>query len=564
MPRLATDRLRRAKASASRGKPQGWVKPQSRERPLAVVHDRGGRTLVGAVNETAAEAGLFQGMSLADARTFLPSIETVPADPVADASTLERTVRWCGRYTPWTAMDGLDGVWLDTTGCAHLFGGEQAMLDDLVTRLERLGFGVRAALADTPGAAWAVARYGVNGTVVVRGHARSALALLPIAALRLGAGTAAGLSRLGLRSAGDLYEMPRAPLAARFGEDLILRLDQALGRVDEPISTIPERPRYHVRVVFAEPVGQHEAIVGGLERLIARICRRLERGGHGCRRLEFTLYRTDGTLQQVQVGTSRPIRSPKHLTRLFAPHLDTIVPGFGVEAMALVAPVTEPLAARQSAFPAGSRREAKQGSGHSPPGEGTLPSEGAGVLALSPSAPLADAELGQLIDRLGNRLGFDAVVRLAPRESFLPERVTREVPVFDKTAPCWSPPSSASRQPLRPLRLLARPDPVEAMALVASRPPAAQEMPDIPDRQLSEEGGPPMLFRWRRVVHRVQAAEGPERIAPEWWREDRSWVSGSRDYWRIEDADGRRFWLYREVRAKPAAASRWFLHGLFA
>ena len=151
LPRLATDRLRRAKASASRGKPQGWVKPLSRERPLAVVHDSGGRTLVGAVNETAAEAGLFQGMSLADARTFLPSIETVPADPVADASTLERTVRWCGRYRPWTAMDGLDGVWLDTTGCAHLFGGEQAMLDDLVTRLERLGFGVRAALADTLG-----------------------------------------------------------------------------------------------------------------------------------------------------------------------------------------------------------------------------------------------------------------------------------------------------------------------------------------------------------------------------------------------------------------------------
>ena len=505
------------------------------------MRDSGGRTLVDAVNEAATEVGLFQGMTLADARTHVPSLDTAPADPLADASLLERTVRWCGRYTPWTAVDGLDGVWLDTTGCAHLFGGEQAMLDDLVVRLERLGFGVRAALADTPGAAWAVARYGVNGSAVARGGARSALTAMPTAALRLDAGMAAGLSRLGLRSIGDLYEMPRAPLAARFGGDLILRLDQALGRVDEPISPIPEKPRYHVRTVFAEPIGEHQAIAGGLDRLISRICRRLDRGGHGCRRLEFTLYRVDGTLQQLQVGTSRPIRSPKHLARLFASRLDTLDPGFGVEAMALVAPVTEPLAVAQSTFSAGSKEFST--------------CEGAEILALNPSPPLADAELGQLIDRLGNRLGFDAVVRLAPRESFLPERAAREVAVSDKTAPYWSSPvpQESLRQPLRPLRLFARPESIEAMALVASSP-------------ASTEAGPPMLFRWRRVVHRVQAAEGPERIAPEWWREDKRWASGSRDYWRIEDADGRRFWLYREVeaRAKPAAAPRWFLHGLFA
>ena len=527
------------------------------------MHDSAGRTLVGAVNEAAAEAGLFQGMSLADARTFLPSLETVPADPAADTATLERIVRWCGRYTPWTALDGLDGVGLDSTGCAHLFGGERAMLDDLVSRLERLGFAVRAALADTPGAAWAVARYGVSGTVVARGRIQSTISLMPTAALRLGAAKAAGLSRLGLRCVGDLYELPRAPLAARFGEDLILRLDQALGRVDEPISPLPERPRYHVRTVFAEPVGQHEAIVGGLDRLISRICRRFERGGRGCRRLEFTLYRADGTLQQLQVGTSRPIRSPEHLTRLFAPRLDTLDLGFGVEAMALVASLTEPLAARQSSLP-GSRREAEQASRHSAAREVVAANEGSEVLALSPSAPLADAELGQLIDRLGNRLGFDAVLRLAPRESFLPERAACEVAVFDKTAPYWRPAAAAPRQPLRPLRLLRRPEPVEAMALVASRRAVGRELPETPDRQLSEEAGPPMLFRWRRVVHRVRAAEGPERIAPEWWREDRSWTSGSRDYWRIEDADGRRFWLYREVRAKPAATPRWFLHGLFA
>jgi protein ImuB len=498
-------------------------------------------------------------MTLADARTFLPSIETQPTDPLADAALLERTVRWCGRYTPWTAVDGLDGVWLDTTGCAHLFGGEQTMLDDLVVRLERLGFGVRAALADTPGVAWAVARYGVNGTVVARGGGRSALAFLPTMALRLGTGMAAGLSRLGLRCVGDLYEMPRAPLATRFGADLVRRLDQALGRIDEPISPIPEKPRYHVRTVFAEPIGEQQAIAGGLDRLIARICRRFDRGGHGCRRLEFTLYRSDGTLQQLQVGTSRPIRSPKHLTRLFASRLDTLDPGFGIEAMVLVAPVTEPLAVAQSSFSAGSREFSPR----------EAPScEGSEVLALNPPPPLADAELGQLIDRLNNRLGFDEVVRLAPRESFLPERAAREVAVFDKTAPCWSPSIARQplRRPLRPLRLFARPKLVEAMALVTSRETPGQHASDMWNWGLPEEGGPPLLFRWRRVVHRVQAAEGPERIAPEWWREDKGWVSGSRDYWRVEDTDGRRFWLYREVeiRVKPAAAPRWFLHGLFA
>jgi len=518
--------------------------------------------IVSAVNEVAAEAGLFQGMTLADARTHVPLLDTAPADPLADASLLERIVRWCGRYTPWTAVDGLDGVWLDTTGCAHLFGDEQAMLDDLIDRLEQLGFDARAALADTPGTAWAVARYGVNGSVVTRGGVRSALAFLPTAALRLGDGMADNLSCLGLRSVGDLFEIPRAPLAVRFGRDLILRLDQALGNINESISPISEKPRYHVRTFFAEPIGEHHAIAGGLDCLIDKICRRLDRGGHGCRCLEFTLYRIDGTFQQLRVGTSRPIRNPKHLTRLFAFRLDTLDAGFGIEAMTLVAPVTELLAVTQPSFSAKSSQFL--------PCEELSPSEGLETLALNPSLPFADVGLGRLIDRLGNRLGFDAVVRLARRESFLPERVTREVPVFGNSTPCWSSSSSVSReslrQPLRPLRLVVRPELVEIMALVTLNKTTEQDTLNIWNQGLPEEGGPPMMFRWRRVIHQVKAAEGPERIEPEWWREDKSWESGSRDYWRVEDSDGHRFWLYREVmaHAKPTATPRWFLHGLFA
>jgi len=518
--------------------------------------------IVSAVNEAAAESGLFQGMTLADARTHMPLLDTAPADPLADASLLERIVRWCGRYTPWTAVDGLDSVWLDTTGCAHLFGNEQAMLDDLIDRLEQLGFDVRAALADTPGTAWAVARYGINGSVVTRGGVRSALAFLPTAALRLSDGMADNLSRLGLRSIGDLFEIPRAPLAARFGGDLVLRLDQALGNVNEPISPISEKPRYHVRTFFAEPIGDYRSIAGGLDCLIDRICCRLDRGGHGCRCLEFTLYRIDGTLQQLRVGTSRPIRNPKHLARLFASRLDTLDSGFGIEAMTLVAPVTELLAVTQSSFSARSSQFSTC--------EELSSCEGLEILTLSPSLPFADAGLGRLIDSLGNRLGFDAVVRLAPRESFLPERVTSEVPVFGNSAPCWGSLSSVSReslrQPLRPLRLFVWPELVETTALVTFNKITEQDTLNIWNRELPEEGGPPMMFRWRRVIHQVKAAEGPERIAPEWWREDKSWGSGSRDYWRVEDSCGHRFWLYREVvvHAKSTATPRWFLHGLFA
>ncbi len=532
---------------------------ENRELPLATVFENNGHALVSAVNKTATKLGIFQGMNLTDALAFLPTLETTPADPIADTSALTQIVRWCGRYTPLTATDGLDGVWLDTTGCAHLFGSEQAMLDDLIVRLEYSGFNVHAAMADTPGMASAMARYGISGTVIDQGCTRKTLASLPMAALRLNTVTVTKLSHFGLRSVGDLYGIPRAPLMARFGSKLLLRLDQALGRVDEPIAYIAKRSCYQVRTVLTDPISEHKIIVDALERLIVRMCHRLKSDGYGCRRLEFTLYRTDGTSQQIQIGTSRPICSPRHLVRLFASGLETLDPGFGVETLSLMAPLTELLTVRQFSFFTRQKRFSL--------GEGTSSSQDIGALDLSSSVSFADVELSQLIDRLGNRLGFNAVLRLSPRKSFLPERVVCAVPVNNNVAPYWSPFLPNSYLPPRPLRLLLKPEPVETMILTSSKKFMRRQIKSTSDRQGREQSTkdrPPVLFRWRQVIHRVQNTEGPERIKPEWWREDGSWVSGARDYWRVEDVDGNRFWLYCQVREKPGTIPGWFLHGLFA
>ncbi len=537
--------MRRGKGSAWRDDP---------DKPVALVAETAGRIVVTAVSDAASAAGIAPEMALADARAVLPGLRTMPADPEADAALRAHILSWCGRYTPFAAPEGTDGVWLDVTGCAHLFGGEQAMLDDLLTRLGNMGLRGRAALTGTPGAAWALSHYGAACSIVASEAVRDNIAGLPVASLRLGAATAAGLTRLGLKRVGDLYALPRAPLTARFSGEVSLRLDQALGRVEEPISPRQPPPRYRVRLAFPDPIGLTEDIEAGLRRLLHELCERLGQAQRGCRRLDLTLYRVDGSLQTVSVGTSVPARDAAHLAKLFAERLGTLDAGFGVEAMVLAAPVTEPLGAVQIDSPASvsasSRPKAdrRQKDSSSKP-KADRPSKD------SSSSPTGDRRqndpssrpkanrrqnISPLIDRLGNRLGFGQVVGLRPRESFLPEYAVETVPAAagDGDIPWWP-------GPVRPLRLLARPELLDTLATV-------------PD------DGPPAAFRWRRVQHRLQAAEGPERIAPEWWRLDSGWDGGARDYWRVEDETGRRFWLYREVRPRRDGTSRWFLHGLFA
>lgn len=484
--------------------------------PLVLYEVTNGGLRVTAVNPAAAATGLGPGLTLADARALVPGLGAEPADPRSDARALAALADWCLRFTPTVALDGAGvgggGLTLDVTGCAHLHGGEGAMLARIMGALRGLGFTTLAALADSRRMAWAGARFladaGSRGGVIVPpGGARLVLASLPVAALGLGPETAAGLARLGLRRVGDVLAMPRGDLAARFGACVGDHLDQALGDAAEVLTPRRPAPPYQVRQAFTEPLIDHGGVGRALAGLLTELCRRLEAEGRGLRRLEVSLFRLDGGRRVVAIGTARPNRDPAHLQDLLAPHLDKLDLGLGVETVALAAPVTEPLSASQVAL---------MGDNDS------------------------SSDLATLVDRLAGRLGLAGVIRLAPRDSHRPERSVATVPAL---APHTRTPWRADI--VRPPRLFPRPEPVEAMAMV----------PDAP----------PLRFHWRGRPHRVTRTEGPERIAAEWWRESRAPDSNNwRDYYRVEDQAGARFWLYRHGPYGPGGQAKWYLHGVFA
>jgi protein ImuB len=473
-----------------------------------------GGLAVTAVDDRAAAEGLRPGMALAHACALVPALRTAPADPEGDAAALGRLALWASRYTPWVATDGDDGLVLDISGCAHLFGGEAALLRDMVRRLRCFGLAARAACADTPAAAWAWARHGSGTPVLDPGATRAAAGPLPTASLRIPAATVAALERLGLRTLADLFGLPRAPLARRFGADLPRRLDQFLGHAPEPISPVLPPPVWQTRLQFPEPIVHRDGVDIALDRLLRRLCALLAEADQGARELGFTLGRVDCTAQHVTVGTSRPVRDPLHLKRLFLEKLDRIDAGFGIETAVLAA-------TRVEAFT---------------PIQGDL---GGGADALDAGAA---ERVWALVDRLQNRFGADQVRQVAAVQSHLPERAVAAVPVRRLTSapgPAWP------QQARRPLTLLPAPEPILALA-------------PVPD-------DPPLSFTWRRVVHRIAHAEGPERIDPEWWRQAQPLPDRRRcrDYYRVEDADGRRFWIFREGLYGLDATPRWFMHGVF-
>ncbi len=503
-----------------------------------------------AVDLAAQTAGLFPGQSLADARALEPGVSVADADPAGDLAALASFATWCGRYTPWTAVDGLEsggagGLWLDITGCAHLFApsksnkrgeqGEAALLDDLVRRFAAASYSVRAGLADTPGAAWAAARFAnlADGAsfIVPPGKQPDVLAGLPIAALRLPAETVAGLDRLGLRRIGDLMTLPRRGLARRFSEAVTRRLDQALGHLAEPVSPQPPAPSWRVCANFAEPLGEPATVTAAVGQLAKALCGRLATAGRGARRLELALYRVGGgrgtrpggiatgRIDTVAIGTSRASRDAGHLLRLIKEQLERLPEPSSsdeqaIEFLTLTAVATEVLPAAQTAYIGGRQEGDSNG-------------------------------LEQLIDRLAARLGSGNVVRFEGRESHLPERAQTVASALGSVAALASSGAAAPASCPRPPRLLPHPEPVTAIA-------------PVPD-------DPPVLFRWRRHSHRIVRAEGPERLAPEWWRSPSLLSNDTRDYYRVEDTDGRRFWLYREglYDGSNGAPPRWYLHGFF-
>ena len=517
LPHWPVDRFFRAAKSMRDG--------PDHDTALALATPMQGGQRITALTAAARRQGITQGQLVADAMALYPTLDVRAADFANDRAALKRLADWCGRYTPWTAPDAQgvgtepDGIFMDITGCDHLFGGEEALARDLVERFARLHIRARVAIASTPGAAWGVARFGENRVSVLSpGDEEKALAPLPVAALRLKDEVANGLARLGLKHVRDLYGRARAPLTARFGRTVSLRLDEALGYAAEPIS--PEQPLvpYRARLLFAEGITRIEDIETVVRQLADELCVLLERYHKGARQLELALFRVDGEVIFLRAGTSAPSRLAPHLARLFREKLqqagDDFDAGFGIEAMSLAALVVDPLAQTQTAMKDG---------------------------------PAKAHDIDGLMDRLGNRLGAQRVTRLQPQASHLPERASRHVAVLsgNKLVPLSDWRIAALQQAdgsvARPLRMLAAPEPIEVTA-------------EIPE-------GPPRHFRWRRVLYQIARAEGPERIAPEWWRNARD---RTRDYYRVEDNEGRRFWLYRDgLYDRDTEMPRWYIQGMF-
>nr|WP_246374595.1 DNA polymerase Y family protein [Aquamicrobium lusatiense] len=483
--------------------------------PLVLSLQRHNTVQVAALDARAEALGLKRGMGLADARAMHPALDVVEADPAGERRLLEALADWCDRYTPLVALDGENGLFLDVTGCTSLFGGEKPMLEMVLAQFFDQGFDVRAGLASTSGAAWAAARF-QGRLVVAPGGEADLLARLPPQALRLDAQLCTGLDSVGLRSIGEIMAAPRAPLARRFGRHLMLRLDQALGRIDEAVSPRLPVPALVVERQLAEPVVLTEDIERLVQMLALSLKGDLERRGEGARQLGLSLFRVDGAVSRIAVSASLPLRDPGRIHKLFRERLAAAAgdfdAGYGFDLVRLAAFSTAPFDMRQT--------------------------------DLSGVADRGDEDLALFADRVRARLGRGAVMQPVAVESHVPERAVALQPFAGKLPEAGSAGVPQPALPERPVRLFGRPEPVE-----------------VPATELPE--GPPMRFRWRRALHSVVRAEGPERIAPEWWRNGED--VPERDYYRVEDSEGRRYWLYRlghhETGQPPP---RWFMHGLFA
>ena len=507
------------------------------DRPFALVEAGTHGIVVVSVNLLARNEGIRPGQSLADARAILPGLLTRKIERDKDQAALLALTLWSGRYGPTRNRDGDKGLWIDITGVAHLFGGEHRLMRDLTGRLRAFGLTVRAGLADTTLAAAALARFAPVGeegfAIAPAGRMQDALAGLPLEALGLDDETVLLLKRLGLRRIGQLYELPRAALARRFRElragrrrtknpaglagAVLSRLDAALGRAPEARVALAEAPRALVRRIFSEPLISSEGIESAVAELAADLCRMLDQSGEGARRLRLCLYRVDGTVAEVRTGTSKSCREPAHILQLLAPRISTVDAGFGIDALTLEATSLEPLDPTQVSLSA--RLDSDAGS-----------------------------DPAQLIDKLANRLGAERVVRLAPVGSHIPERAEVRVPALSGKEHSKANPSPLCAIRLRPPLLLTPPEPITVLA-------------EVPE-------GPPARFTWRRVSHTVSRAEGPERIEPEWWRTlgNTGKPPRPRDYYRIEDDRGGRYWVFREGlydRDPEAGPPVWYMHGLF-
>jgi len=482
--------------------------------PFALIASTAGGWYLAAVDAKARKLGLAPGQLLADARARLPALETCEHEPGKDRAALIKLAHWCTRFSPYVAPwptqnEDSAGLTFDIEGCAHLFGGEAGVLEAMAEAFAKLGFRVRLAAADTIGAAQACACYGrADKAIVAAGGQRAAIAPLPVAGLRIAPDMAATLRHLGLKTIGDLLPLPRAPLAARFGASLLTRLDQALGRARESFSPLLSHAPARAQAILAEPIVSQSHVLTLVEKLANDLAPVLERDGKGARALRLTLFRVDGETVEAEIGLAAASREPAHIVKLFSLRLDALQDdydaGFGFEAARLDVTEAERMAPSQTG------------------------------LADEPESART-IKLSLLIDRLGSRLGIENVLRVSPHDTHIPERAMVLKPAAQYDVQPWE------EAPMRPLLMLPCAEPAEVTAL-------------LPE-------GPPLQFSWRGVRYAVAHAEGPERIRPEWWHDTHTHV---RDYYIVEDEDGRRFWMYRDGSYGGEAHPRWFVHGIYA
>lgn len=477
-------------------------RPEWKTRPMVCAGASHGRMMVVAANQHANTQGIYKGIPLADARAIVHELEVFDEKPARQQKLLEGLARWAIRYTPLSSTD-TEGILLDITGCCHLWGGEEAYLKHITGRLQSAGYNVKAAIADTIGAAWALSRYGNGAEIVDQYQQHFALLPLPPAALRIAGETTEKLHKLGLGKIERFIKMQRSVLRRRFGENLLLRISQAMGDEPEAFSPITVIREYEERLACLEPIRTAKAIEIAIEKLLEKLCLRLKNEGLGLRKAELKGYRIDGKTISTAIGTSRPSDDPIHLMKLFALNISGIAPGMGIELFSLSAEKTEKMERQQEKIWAG-------------------------------QAGLDSQPLAELLDRVAGKVGNNAIRRYLPRADFWPERAAKQAKDLTEMN------EISFHNPLnRPIQLLSRPERIEVTA-------------PIPDY-------PPMLFIYNGERHSIKKADGPERLERAWWLEE----GEHRDYYTVEDEKGNRYWLFRSGHY-AAENSAWFIHGFFA
>ncbi len=481
-----------------------WVRkhPELKDTAFLLAAPERGRMIVKAVSSAAQAKGIYANMVVADCRTIFPALQVFDHIPGLERKLLQALAEWCIRYTPVAAVDMPDGLMLDISGCAHLWGGEHAYLKDILNRLRAYGYDVRAAIADTIGAAWGIARYGKITAIITPGTQATALMPLPPHALRLDAAIIARLEKLGLYQVQCFMNMPRSALRRRFGQQLLSRLDQALGQEIEVLEPVCPIIPYQERLPVLEPICTATGIEIALKKMLDKLCTRFTEEGIGLRTCVFKGYRIDGNIQQIQVGTTRPSSNAAHLFKLFELKIPILEPGLGFELFILEATKIEDIPITQD--------------------------------ALWNESAHDDVIVSELLDKITGKVGADTIRRYLPAEHYWPERsVTIAASIQDKPAADW-------RTDIpRPIHILYKPEPIEVSV-------------PIPDY-------PPMLFIYKGKLHHVSKADGPERIEQEWWIEEGLY----RDYYCVEDDKGNRYWLFRSGHYN-SREPKWFMHGFFA